>query len=792
MPRKSITPENKAAFVQTVLERYDQDLQDRSEWMEARIQRFAKLYGWMEPKHYPWPNASNQHVPMLMTQSQRTQDTLHNAVLASRPVMSAIAVNKGDAEKGKTIDQLLDYQLFVEQGGEEKIGALIDSFVNDSRSVAFVPWVKEQRNAREVHPVPAIPAEIDPEVYKHQFVQQMFPQGFVKPIEENKYEVALVDLEHQSGDEAGKDLDIISIEFYTEDDALRALVTKKKTIFEGPCVIPKALEDIVVPSRCENLQPPSPSNPLGADHVIMMDYPSWDEIHRLYKSGYYDLLTEEDFEPIEDRVESEAGGLSIDSANGPDQHKIMVDSLAGMQHGNAKITAKTFTRLTYFGRWAFGDDEFEEEVVARVILGPDRGIKALARLRYLEEEFPRQDLSRPRPFAVSPAFIPIPGQFYGIGLPELLEHLHDLIKTLLDQAIDKHTLSNMPWFLYRSASGVRPETIKMEPGMGYPVSNPQQDFHIPQFPQEDQTIALNLIALVQQWAEQKSMQGALQMGGVPQGKSSALRTSTNMMAVMQQGDARPERILRRFFLGLAEIYQQMHELNKVFLPPNKQYRISGVTHPGSDPYQVVEKPEQIGGMFQFSFKANTLNTNKAAQTQILSEIMPMVINPMTIQMGLTNPEKIYTLLKDYIVSAGQEESKYLQAPPGADAPKVTAEQAMGQMVQGILPQGSPAEGAQNHLNSLMAFQQDPRFAQLIQYDPAFQMIYQTYMGQVQVKVQQEQMQAQMAQQFAETVGGGQGQPGPAGQVNPSAGGMATQQGKNQLNDESLPGAKGMM
>ncbi len=782
-PRTSIKPEDKDEFVKTVLERYDEDLRDRADWSERRIQRYAKLFGWLEPKHYPWPNASNQHVPMLMTNSQRTQDTLQNAALTARPLMSATAINKGDRDKGKIIDELQDYQFFIEQKGEEKIGALADSFVNDSRFIAFIPWVKEKRQAREIHRLPPLPANLDPRLAYEQFLAESFPQGVATEGKEGAYNI-VVPKPFQ------KEPDTIKAEFWVDDDQHFCMFTRDKIIFDAPCVIPKSLEDIVIPSRCENLQPPSPSNPLGADHVIMVDYPSWDEIHRLYKGGYYDLLTDEDFELFEERVESEVGDRKGDGANDPEAHKVAMDSMAGMQYGNSKSTSRTFTRLTYFGKWALNDDEFEEEIVARVILGPGRNTKALARLRYLEEEFPREDLSRPRPFACSPAFIPIPGQFYGMGLLELLEHMQDLTKIILDQAIDKHTICNTPWFLYRSVSGVRPEVIKMEPGMGYPVQNPQQDIHIPQFPQDDQAMAMNIIALVQQWSEKQSMQGALQMGAVPQGKASALRTSTNMMAIMQQGDARPERILRRFFNGMAEVYQQMHELNKVFLPPNKQYRITGVTHPGADPYQVVQDVKEIQGMFQFDFKANSLNTTKALQSQILSELMPMVINPLTIQMGIVGPDKIYNLLKDYIVSVGQDEYKYLNMPPDADAPRISAEQAMGQMVQGIMPQGVPAEGGQIHLQTLIGFQQDPRFAAFIQSDPSFSMIYQTYLQQVQMKAQQEQMQAQMAQQFAQAQGGG-GQGGPQGAVDPNAGQMQPQ-GPNQVMDESLPGAKGMM
>jgi hypothetical protein len=208
---------------------------------------------------------------------------------------------------------------------------------------------------------------------------------------------------------------------------------------------------------------------------------------------------------------------------------------------------------------------------------------------------------------------------------------------------------------------------------------------------------------------------------------------------------------------------------------------------------VIKKPEDIGGMFQFDFKANALNTNKGAKAQILSQLLPSIVNGMTMQMGLVNQEKVYNILRDLIQAMGQDEHKYLMSPPNADVPKITAEQAMGQMVQGVLPQGMPAEGAQGHLQSLTMFQQDPRFAHLIQVDPAFALIFSTYAQQVQQLVMQEQQQAMAAQQFAGAMGGGgaTGEGGPEGMVDPGAGQMQPQ-GQGQVMDESLPGAKGMV
>jgi hypothetical protein len=775
MKRRRLTIENQSKFVEDILACYRDDLYDRSEWSEARLQRYAKYRGWLEPKNYPWPDASSQHVPLLMSNSQRTQDTLHNAVLTTRPVMSAIAINGADREKGPAIDELQDYQLFVEQPGEEKIGELIDSYVNDGKFVAFIPWVKERREVLRTLPLP-VPQDGQTFESMHiAFLRLHFPGSFAEQTSPDTYHIRWKD-EYQQSQSA-------KAEFSRDDEGRPfAQLTTDEVIFDGPCLIPKALEDIVVPSRAANLQAPGPSNPNGADHVIMVDYPSWDEIVRLQQKDYYDLLTDKQIEVLEERADGESGDTGSQTMDDTEQHKIQRDLLAGQTYGNAKTTSKTFTRLTYFGRWDLDDDGLEEEIVARVLLEK----KYLCRVRHLQEEFPTP--TPRRPFAEA-TLIPVPGQFYGISLLELLEHLHNLTKVLLDQMIDKHTLSNSPWGVYRSASGVRPEVIRMAPGELYPVSNPQQDIAFPAIPQQDQSIALNLIALVQQWADRTSMQGALQFGGVPQGKASALRTSTNMNSVLQQGDARPERILRRFFRGLAEIYTQMHELNQAFLPAKKQYRVTGVQAQGTDPYRTVESAQAISGRFQFDFKANALNTNKALTSQVLSELAPMLINGMMMQSGLVTIENVYNLIRDIIQSKGQDENKYINAPPQSKIPKITAEDALGQIISGTLPHGRPSEGARTHLEILRAFLRDPRIIE-VSTEPAFRAIYTSYVQQVQRLAMQEQEQAAQAQQFAQTVGGGGGgQTGPPGQVDPNAT-QPGMQGQNQVSDESLPSAGG--
>ncbi len=774
--RKSSYEYDKEEVVKDLLDWYERDLQDRHDWSERRLQRYAKYRGWLEAKDYPWPDASNAYIPLMMTDSQQMQDTLHNGVLSQRPVMAPKAENPADKDKGDTVADFLDYQFFVEQAGEKKLSSLIESFVNDGTMYSLQAWVKDEQDAEEVHLFPALDLA-NPDVlvgYQlRRIVEGLFSDQKSAAIdlasEDNQYKWVVKWFDENKKPRTAK------VEFYThEDGRLLCVVKKKITIFDGPCVFPKMEEDVVYPSRCENLQPPSPSNPMGAHHVALVDTPQKDEIIRLIKSGYYDLAGDADIEKLEQEAQQNRGGQG--QGNDPEAHKVQKDALAGNTFGNSDIASQTYTRIMYFCRWDVDGDGLDENMVFWVL----KEHRLLLRARLQQEMFPSETGSRP---LMAQQMIEVPGQVRGIGLLELLELIQDMMKILVDQTIDKNTLVNTPWFAFRATSGVRPEVIRMAPGEGYPLADPQRDIAFPQIPNADQTLSLNFLAIFNQWAERQAVIGELQFGRVPQGKASALRTTGGMMSVLQQGAARPERIIRRFFLGLSEVWSQMHQLNNFYITSKKVYRVLGMSTPGADPYRTLDDPSKIKGKFQFEFKANSLNTNKAVKGQILQSLGAMTFNPLTMQMGLVTPENFYNWLKDIYAESGQDANRYLNPPSPASAmPKVTAEQAMGIIYQGYIPEQLPAEGPQVHLQ---------RLEQLMQacvregsVDQAFVQLYKVYLQKVQQLVAQAQQAMMASQQFAGMLQGGGG--GGSMKMDEGGGGEMGAQPSGQLLDESLP------
>jgi hypothetical protein len=781
--RKKSLIKDAPKVVTDIIKKYTNDLEDRQEWAERRLQRVAKYRGWREGKEWPWPGASDAHLPIIMTDVQRTEDTLHNAILSVRPVMNAKGTNKDVEAKEKTVDQLLDYQIFIENQGELRIGNLISSFTQDGQFIAYIPYIKEKQKTTKTHVIDFPPSGKSWEEWLFEHLSQYYPKAIILPGDKAPWSWIAKEEHPLTGDTVVKKLEV----FQDKDEArVQVICHSDEVIFDGPSIIPKELEDIVVPGRSENLQPQTMSNPTGASHMFMVDYPTKDQIIRLIKSGFYDEVTKEQIEDIEKSAATHLG-----DSQDPAGQKLLQDDLTGISSQlHADAQENPFTRLTFFGKADLDGDGLEEEVVYWLLEKP----QILLRARYLTEVYPTTPMRRP--FAMA-KYIPVNGQFYAIGLIELMESGYDIIKKTFDQMVDSGDITNTPWGFYRPMSGIRPEVMRLGPGDLYPTNSPKDDIHYPTMPQGMASFGHNLIAMVGQILDQATLVGQLQLGGVPQGKSAALRTTSNMQSLLQQGDARPERVLRRFFTGLVEIWQQFHELNQIFLPKMKQFRITTGATKDTDPYVTIENRDAIAGRFLFDFGASILNTNRTLSTSALQDLLGILVNPLLFQLGIETPQNLHKLLSDYIKARGQDPEKYISSPtqdPFANSAKISAEDAIHSVLNGMFPYGAPLEPLPEHLQKLMEFSQNKEYMdQLTEGQAAMLGQYVAMkMQEMQQMMAQQQMLANAAQ-MQQGMGGAPGQE--AGQAtaqgppNPGVAGNAKVQGKELL-DESLPGAGG--
>ena len=752
-----------AEVVDRIIDFYNRDLNDSSDERDIRLQRYAKLRMWTDDKDWPWPNSSNISLPDIAEKSLRMQDTLHNAVVTQRPPIGSKANKKGDKGKQDAVDNLLDYQFFEEQPGEDIVGELANAFIDDGVFTAFIPWVKEKRETRNSRLFKPIPEEAAPPRYFQDLLRQAFPGKVYFPKNEG-WDFDVID--EEGGEET------FEVRFYTKsDDGVEMVSVKDTIVYDGPRVIVKDFEDVLHPPRAANLQIPGPSNPGGASHVILRDHPTVDEIKRLAKSKFYDLIDKDQLDALANV------GMPTD-----DDEKIQKDDFQGVQNNREKVEShRTLTRLMCFDTFDIDNDGVDEDVIWWVILETETLLKAASLTEMYPAHPPR------RPFAEA-SMLPIRGRRAGISIPEMLEGLHDAMKMLFDQTIDNGTIRNAPFFFYRPTGTMKQETINLAPGDGYPVGDPQRDINFPTFGnQGSDAFGINMLSVLQSAEERVTTVGDLQLGRVPQGKSSALRTVGGMALIAGQGEARPERILRRFFVGLSEIWAQMHELNQSFLPRDKEIRLFDLKKPSEEPYQTITDKSEIQGRFQFTFSANVLNTSKQAMQEAIAAMMQAYINPLSLQAGTIDEGGIYRLQRALGKSFGQDPDEYLREPsPGAMGPKIMAEEAISQILNSQIPVGEPAEGAQQHLATLQAFINTDDFGHL---QPEQLVLFEQYVQIIQQKVQEEQQRAallQAAGQVGGEQGNGAGRP-PEGVENPN---QQPPLNANEILDESLPGAGG--
>ncbi len=770
-PSKIRSDEDRDKIAIRVTDFYRNDRSARNFDESARLQRYAKYRQWSEGANLPWDDASDVAIPDIMTHSLSVQDPLYNAVVATRPAIALRPRDEHDRARARTIDQLLDAQFFTENKGEQLVSEMVDYFVNDGVVTNFIPWVRETRKMNDMKIFSGIGPDDMPREMLGQIVQTEWPPGEWNHFIEGDQDGWDWRVEPGEGNKNGT---AKKVRFYTKDNGdLEMLFEHEITVFDGPKITPLAYEQVICPPGVANLQPPSPSNPGGAPHVAILETITVDEIVKLRKNGFYDLITDEQMSKIGEARETS------DETRARDQKRTLQGQVTSE---NVKDNNQgRLTLLRCFDLFDIDGDGIAEDMVWWVIL--ETG--TLCKAKLLTEMYPFNPVRRPFTEA---AFLPIPGFREGIGIPELLEGMHDLRKATLDMALDAGTLTTFPFGFYRPSSNLKPEPMKIFPGELMPLSDPQRDINFPNIGQNtNSAFSLNILASAGQMEEKLSLVGDIQQGRVPAGRSSALRTSGGIAQLMEAGAGRPERILRRFFIMLKDTYSFMHQLNRAFLPESKEFVIAGVTDPGEEPYSRILR-DDLEGEFQFTFEANVGNASRGALQESLQQMLALYVNELSVNLGIVTPENVYQLYKDIGQALGPNTDRYLTPPsPASSQVRITASQALIAIINGNFPSGIPFEPAEEHLKTLVAFTEDPEKMALL--ESGQRQALNSYMESVSQLMQEQQRQQQLQQQANAAGQAGQKPQAPGPQAGPPAP-PQQQFEENELADETLPGAGG--
>lgn len=721
-PRRALRIDEEQV-VESVLKRFEQISQDRDRgrWIEDRLNRYAKYRGWLPEKTWPWSHASNVHIPILQSAELRANAGLYNVLMTMRPLLTPRALSRGNVAKEDRVGALIDAQLWVDPGAEvaeRQFADMCSIFLQDANWVALTPWVRDERTITELHYRPPVPEAGDPNLYVYRLLMGEDGSGDGGPPRPGILPPRSTAEPDTKPDDERQETVVPRWRLTTpqgpamawiwedEDGGLEIVTRSAQVLHEGPVFQNLDVSQVFVPTRVQNLQPPTAANPGGSPYVfIAMDY-LLDEVRRLQgRRDGFNWLDKDGLGEVEDLARVGAG-MPPSMAKEEEKLQEQKDEMEGRTHtqpdvnvaghegdGNLRVPL-----LVCFDRWDVDGDGLSEDVLFIIA----RDARRLCEARLLTDKWPAKQPYRPLAEACA---IPVPGRYYGISFLELGEALYDIIKSTFDIAYDSAQVANLPWFFY-AASAQRQfdqQQVKLAPGEGYPVpGNPRETVWFPNIASRDQTWAWTVLGIVMQFFDRQMALGPLQSGQVPQGKATALRTFGTTAALLQQADVRADQLLIRLFGGIRQLYRNFHRMNRKLLPPGKEIRLLGWEGAREQAYDSLSA-EDVDADMDFDFRPDFLLSNQALLIRALESMLTITATPLAFQLGITDPHRFYQAAKDYVRALRLDPKKYLKAPEEQFGPALLWEEALDLILRDQMPSGVPLEGPDAHLRKAFEF-----------------------------------------------------------------------------------------
>ena len=561
MGQIKLTETMEEAIVQRVLDDYNRDTQNRDEWLHKRADYRKQYRGVTEPKSWPWENASNLHVPVTGMVVDTLAPKLMKALFDSSPIANVRAIEKGDVERARILEQFLHWELNNHMKVYWTFYDIVTLTLIDGTACGKLTCERVTRTVRE-----------DGSGHTHGPAPTATAKG-------NKREIV---------------------------------------VYEGPRFEVVDTADLIIPSNAKDLQ--------SCDHLIHRCWVRFDDLKKRAAEGIYQNVDEDLKIFADDNSRSDP----------QDAIRVVEDDLEGVTTTGSD-EANEIEILEWYGRYDVDEDGFEEECVFTVAKEARRLLRAV----FLDDLFQHGK----RPF-IDFHFVRVPARFYSIGIPERIRDLQEEINALHNQRIDSGTVTNIPYFFYEPTSTGLPETLNLEPGRGYAVS----DVNGILFPKHPDVTSFYFKEehLVLAYIERILGISDFLVGRFPD-TPNAPRTATGTMAVIQEANARIDLIIKGIQESFREFLEQVVQINQQYIAPETVIRVTGKD--GKDVFEEIPR-ESIQGKFDYILSGNTQSINKQAQRQTSVFLYDRLINNSLIK---GDPSRVFEVTRRLLLARDEKD-----------------------------------------------------------------------------------------------------------------------------------------
>lgn len=524
-PEKIVEQEAPASCLDDVLKEAKGAVTDRHGWITQQREWYTIRYGMRAKKKFPWPGASNLHIPLTDKVIRRLKPIFISAVFGVDPICTFEPLGATSIDSARTFevgyDWLVRYRM---KNAQEQAGFWTDFMLGGGFGLAKCVWEYEARKVTRRLKVDWVPQDVD-------------RKEFLSPTELE------IDIARRSGiDKSEKDFTAIGRslvrQFLAGDEEL---VWERETVFyNAPKWYAVDPQDFIAPWDATT---DIDAMPWCAHRMFLHPH----EMRERMESGRYKRAeTQRALEA------GPSGGDAADPAGELEQRKQMREGVDGK--GVRSETKHELWELYYREK-----DGCKRVATVHMVSGE---VLRDMEYQYEHDEWPFTRFS----------FEMNEDRWYSSrGVPSMLYDLQKELNAQHNSKIDNMSISTSKSFIYRHGSIRNPEKWKFRPGVMFPVMR-MTDIQPIQHMQTD---------WVHEREEMNLRQNAEEYVGTPDFGISNInqrverRTATEIEQIQNSSGAVAEETLRRYQRQMRRLHRQTLLLWQQYGDDQVEVRVTG-------------------------------------------------------------------------------------------------------------------------------------------------------------------------------------------------------------------------
>lgn len=633
---------DKEYLVQRALRRFEEFEADRVEWLGRREEYYL---GWDDYQSSTrkglWDGSSNVHLPFTEIQCNLMHARMMQAFFFMEPWFYIEPQEEIDLERIQKIELEMKYILTRYANYHQGVYLAIDDWcwdiVTEGIGILHRDWkVLQRRHVRTVE---------NEDFKKQRFeLERLLTQ-----------DVRAKDFEKQAAN-------LIKYP-YKEESVIR-------TIFNGPLV--SALDPAYVLFRGDAIESTDLNN---HETVICVCYFTRDDLIGFKQSQFMDE------DAIDQLLESKpiSRGSGLSGRNSRVQYAR--DRQTGVNTLNPNHEANEYEVLCVYDRVAINGKP-KESLADEVVYFVSTQTQSLLRWTFLD----RISTNGKRPLHMAHLYRR-PRRTIGRGMVETQYPLNDTMDLLVNQSIDAGLLANQPMFGYRGNSTFDPEQVKITPGLGLRMDDPNNDLRFFNM-HTNPSWSMGIQSMLQNMGQQYTSLGPISSGQMGQFVG-PLRSNAGVKSLLSETGTNLDVILKRLKIPYSEFMEGIYSDCVSRMPQTVRRSILGTEGEpvlGEDgaPLTMEISREDLSARIHFGLYANSQNMNRLAMQDAAMQLSQFLLQRINIETGIVKPENIYEICMNVVKAMGvQKAYRFLSKPQNSVALPLTSEIFM--IMQGLQP-----------------------------------------------------------------------------------------------------------